>query len=167
MSILQFHSQKIEQFLNSATSKRQRKMYRSLLDKARNQERSSTAEFLNLDAAIKVVYAEKVSRYGLSRIRELVNKINDVLLEIQTALSSLGYTSASFELSPSGHMVNWVLKNPQTEDFIGIAFGWENIRVARSGDYTLRYSYGTPPKKVAKKIKKHIENGMRFNAYPY
>lgn len=125
------------------------------------------AEFSNLDAAINVVYAEKVSRHRVKQVREQLHKINNVSLEIQIALSSLGYTSASFRLSPSGHMVNWVLKNPQTEDFIGIAFGRENIRVARSGNHTLRYSYGTPPKKVAKKIKKHIENGMHFNAYPY
>ena len=43
MSIVQFDSQKIEQLLNSATSERQRKMYQALLDKARSQERSSTA----------------------------------------------------------------------------------------------------------------------------
>ena len=42
MSVVQFDIQKIEQLLNSATSERQRKMYRSLLDKALSQKRAST-----------------------------------------------------------------------------------------------------------------------------
>ena len=44
MSTVKFDSQKIEQLLNAATSERQRKMYQALLDKARNQERSSKSE---------------------------------------------------------------------------------------------------------------------------
>ena len=44
MSSVKFDSQKIEQLLNAATSERQRKMYQALLDKARNQERSSKSE---------------------------------------------------------------------------------------------------------------------------
>ncbi len=41
MSVYELDIQKIEQLLNSATTSRQRKMYQALLDKARNQKRSS------------------------------------------------------------------------------------------------------------------------------
>ncbi len=44
MSVYELDIQKIEQLLNSATSERQRKMYKSLLDKARSQELSSTSD---------------------------------------------------------------------------------------------------------------------------
>lgn len=44
MSVVQLDLQKIEQLLNSATNERQRKMYKSLLDKARSQFVQSTAD---------------------------------------------------------------------------------------------------------------------------
>ena len=35
------------------------------------------AEFSNLDAAINVVYAEKVSRHRVKQVREQLHKINE------------------------------------------------------------------------------------------
>ena len=82
MEAIKFDSQKIEQLLNSATSERQRKMYQSLLEKARIEEKK---------ARIK----EQIQKKALSEAEALKAKIssnikqqeNDSTTEIEAQLS--------------------------------------------------------------------------------
>lgn len=105
MSIVQLDIQKIEQLLNSATSSRQRKMYQTLLDKARSQQQLSTnSKASQTTPEIRTARASEPSSGDVSSEKKAKTKTNhstETLTEAKTTKKQKKTTCKKATTSPS------------------------------------------------------------------